>query len=121
MKRYTIAAIGIGLLYLLNRFCLIPQTKGLPHDLLAWYGADVLAGALMLCILNAALITSGRKPVRHFGWATLFLLGCGLFWEGITPLYLPRSVGDPWDLAAYWLGGMLLLLTERFWPRRDAF
>ena len=121
MRRYISAIVGIGVLYGLNRFCLIPATEGLLHDLLAWHGADILAGAMMLCILNVALLASRRRPLRRFGWVTLFLLGCGLFWEVITPLYLPRSVGDPRDLAAYWLGGMLLLLTERFGPRRDAF
>ena len=101
------------MLYGLNRFCLIPYTTGTLHDLLAWYGADVLAGVLMLCVLNGVLIAANRRPLRHLGWAALFLLGCGLFWEVVTPLYLPRSVGDPRDLLAYWLGGALFLRTER--------
>ena len=44
---------------------------------------------------------------------TLFLLGCGLFWEVLTPLYLSRSVGDPRDVLACWLGGMSLWLWDR--------
>lgn len=107
--------------YLLNRFCLIPHATGLLHDLLGWYGADVLAGALMLCVLNAALIAANRRPMRHLGWASLFLLGCGLFWEVVTPLYLPRSVGDPRDLLAYWLGGALILLAERVPGKKKGF
>ena len=43
----------------------------------------------------------------------LFLLGCGLFWEVLTPLYLSRSVGDPRDVLACWLGGMSLWLWDR--------
>ena len=112
MKRHMIIMFGIGVLYLLNRFWLIHETTGVLHDLLAWYGADVLAGALILCVLQTALLAAGRNPVRHFGWVTLFLLGCGLFWEVITPLYLPRSVGDFRDLAAYWLGGTVVWILE---------
>ena len=42
-------------LYALNRWVLIPCSSGLVHRLLAWHGADLLAGALMLCVVNAAL------------------------------------------------------------------
>ena len=96
--------------YALNRFCLVPLTGS---RLLAWHGADFLAGALMLCFLNALLELSGRRPLRRFWPVTAFLLGCGLFWEYITPLYLARSVSDPRDILAVWLGGMLMLLIQR--------
>ena len=112
MKRCLVTSGVIAVLYFLNRFWMIPHTAGILHALLSWYGADLLAGALMLCVLNGALIAANRDPLRRLGWASLFLLGCGLFWEVITPLYLPRSVGDPWDLLAYWLGGILTLLIE---------
>ena len=42
-----------------------------------------------------------------------FPLACGLFWEYVTPLYLPCSVSDPWDVLAVWLGGMGMLLCLR--------
>ena len=45
------------------------------------------------------------------------VLGCGLFWEVVTPRYLPRSVGDPWDVLAVWLGGAALLALWRAWDR----
>ena len=112
MNRYILSAVVILVLYTANRFLLIPATTGLLHDLLAWHGADALAGALMLCIVNLLLWCSGRAPLRRFLSATLFLLGCGLFWEVITPLYLPRSVGDLWDVLACWLGGMAMFLIE---------
>ena len=62
----------------------------------------------MLVILFAALRLSGRKPPKVLP-ALGFLLACGLFWECVTPLYLPRSVGDPWDVLAVLLGGGCLL------------
>lgn len=44
---------------------------------------------------------------------SLFALGCGVFWEAVTPLYLPRSVGDPRDVLAVWLGAMAMLAVFR--------
>ena len=113
MRRYGICAAAIAAAYLINRFFLIPVSHGALHQLLTWHGADALAGGLMLCILNFLLIYSGRVPLRRALPATAFLLGCGLFWEWITPLYLARSVSDPRDILAVWLGGITTLLLLR--------
>ena len=113
MKRYVCWAAGICVLYAANRFWLIPVTSGVLHNLLAWYGADFLAGALMLCILNILLMAANRPPLCRGRTAALFLFGCGLFWEVITPLYLSRSVGDPLDVLACWLGGMMLYIWDQ--------
>lgn len=115
MKRHMAVMAGIGVLYLLNRFWLIPQTAGTVHNLLSWYGADLLAGALIFCVLQTALVVAGRPVLRNYGWASLFLLGCGLFWEVVTPMYLPRAVGDLWDLVAYWLGGSVCWILDNKW------
>lgn len=121
MRRYLLTSCFIGMLYLLNRYCLIPLTAGSLHDLLVWHGADILAGALILCILDAVLIVFGRRPLRVFWKATLFLLVCGVFWEGITPLYLHRSVGDFKDLIAYWVGGSSYwFLENRVYRKRES-
>lgn len=112
MRAHLPPMAAVSAAYVLNRFLLIPLTGS---RLLAWYGADFLAGALMLCLLNALLAAAGRPPVRRVLPACAFLLACGLFWEFVTPLYLPRSVSDPWDVAACCLGGlgMLALLRGR--------
>ena len=108
MKKYLLTAAGLMGLYTLNRFFLIPHTGGLLHRLLSGHFADFLAGGMMVVILLAALRLSGRKPPKPLP-ALAFLLACGLFWEYITPLYLPRSVGDPWDILAAVLGGGCIL------------
>ena len=113
LRRYAASGTAIAGLYLLNRFLLVPLTG---WRLLAWHGADFLAGGLMLCFLNGLLLLARRRPVERFLPVSLFLLGCGLFWEVLTPLYLPRSVGDPWDVLAVWLGGLALLAR---WRRLD--
>lgn len=109
MKRYGLPIAAITILYACNRFLLVPLTGS---RLLAWHGADFLAGGLMLCVLNALLAAANRPPLARFLPGTAFLLGCGLFWEYVTPLYLARSVSDPWDLLAVWLGGMVMLLIQ---------
>ena len=114
MGRYLISGGAAAGLYLLNRFLLIPLTG---WRLLAWHGADFLAGGLMLCLLNILLWLARRRPADRFLPASAFLLGCGLFWEVVTPRYLPRSVGDPWDVLAVWLGGAVLLALWRAWDR----
>lgn len=108
MKKYLLTAAGLMGLYALNRFVLPPRAGGLLHRLLSGYFADFLAGGMMVVILFAALRLSGRKPPKVLS-ALALLLACGLFWECVTPLYLPRSVGDPWDVAAVLLGGGCIL------------
>lgn len=126
MKRGYVL-LGLICLYVINRFLLLPwlgsavqnpQGTGtvmeVLHRFLSGYGADVLAGAWILCFLNLLLVWSGRQPVRRMVPAVLFVLGCGLFWEYITPLYLARSVSDPLDVAVYLTGGIFyMMMFER--------
>lgn len=108
MKKYGFAAGVLMGLYLLNRFWLIPHTTGLLHRLLSGYFADFLAGAMMVVILFSACRLANRKPPKPLPCLALALL-CGLFWEYVTPLYLPRSVSDPRDILAVLLGGAGIL------------
>ena len=108
MKKYGFAAGAIMGLYALNRFALLPCADGLMHRLLTGYLADFLAGGMMIVLLFAALRLAHRKPPRPWHCLALALV-CGLFWEYITPLYLPRSVSDPWDILAVLLGGGSIL------------
>ena len=121
MKRLYVL-LSLSGLYALNRFLLIPglgriaeqmQAAEALYRLFASYGADILAGAWILCFLNLLLVWSGRETIRRMMPAVLFVLGCGIFWEYITPLYLSRSVADPWDIAAYLLGGCIYMVIER--------
>lgn len=115
LKPYLLPIPVIAGLYGLNR--LVPAGSGVLQTLRANYFADLLAGALILCILDAALILFRYRPVRRLLPATAFLLACGIFWEYVTPLYRADSVGDPWDLLAYWLGGAVMLLWLE-WKKR---
>lgn len=108
LRRYGPPIAVIASLYLLNRFWLVLRTAGLLHRLLAWHFADFLAGGLILCVLDCALELSGRPPVRQAASALGFSFLCGTFWELVTPLYLPRSVGDWRDVLAVCLGGLTM-------------
>ena len=108
LRRYGPPIAVIASLYLLNRFRLVPRTAGLLHRLLAWHFSDFLAGGLMLGVLDCALELSGRPPVRQAASALGFSFLCGTFWELVTPLYLPRSVGDWRDVLAVCLGGLTM-------------
>ena len=110
LRRYGPPGAAIAALYILNRFWLVPCTAGLLYRLLAWHFADFLSGGLMLCVLDCALELSGRQPVRRAASALGFSLLCGTFWELVTPLYLPRSVGDWRDVLAVCLGGLTMFL-----------
>lgn len=113
MRRYVPYLAVISGAYAVNRFCLIPLTG---WRVLSCYAADFLAGGMMLCVLNGALETAGRPPVLRALPVSAFCIACGLFWEYVTPLYLTRSVSDPWDIAAAWLGGMVM----RGWLRKES-
>ena len=108
LRRYGPPIAVIASLYLLNRFWLVPRTAGLLHRLLVWHFADFLAGGLILCVLDCALELSGRPPVRQAASALGFSFLCGAVWELVTPLYLPRSVGDWRDVLAVCLGGLTM-------------
>ncbi len=109
MRRYFFPLLVIGLLYGANRFLMIPASAVALHTVASCWLNDFLAGGAMLCVLNGALALAGRPPVTRLLPASAYLIGCGLFWELVTPLYLPRSVADPWDVLAVWLGGLLFL------------
>ena len=127
MKRLSVL-LSLSGLYALNRFLLIPQLERFAeqiqiaealHRFFAGYGADILAGAWILCFLNMLLAWSGRGTIRRMMPAFLFVFGCGIFWEYITPLYLSRSVSDPLDIAAYLLGGCIYMVIEKqYFERR---
>lgn len=104
--RYLPRFLAVAAAYLMNRFLLISATVGTLHRLLAWHGADFLGGAAMLLVLQAARECCGYPPLRRIGPICCYLLACGLFWELVTPWYLPRSVGDWRDVLAVLLGGL---------------
>lgn len=64
----------------------------------------------MILSLANLLLSAGRlPPFTRVLPAAAFLVGCGLFWEYISPLLISGSVSDPLDLLAYLAGGLAVL------------
>lgn len=71
------------------------------------YYNDILGGCLILAVTNVLLALAGFRPLAKLLPCMGLCLACGLFWEYITPLYLPSSVSDIRDVAAYLCGGAI--------------
>lgn len=97
---------GSILLYGLNEWVLKPRTG---HAFFLGHFNDVLAMGLLLPYSNVLLgLYTGRDLRLLRLWPLLlFTLAVGVFWEVVTPLYYATSVGDPWDVLAYFVGGFL--------------
>lgn len=69
---------GAAALYLANRLCLIPHAQGAALRFLQWYFADILAGAMILGIVNLLLLLARRGwRLDTPGKIAPFLLLCG--------------------------------------------
>lgn len=93
--------MACALLYGAN--CLIPPGNAF----LDGYFNDILAGCLILAIVNLMLSFGRLKPLKSLLPCLALNLACGLVWEFVTPLYLSGSVSDLWDIAAYMIGGLI--------------
>ena len=89
------------LLYACNKLWFLPAASGPLRLFLAWYFSDLLAGALLLALVELLLVLGRLSPIRSVPAAAGYLLACGLFLELAPLLYKPSSVCDPWDLLAY--------------------
>lgn len=106
--------------YLLNRLLLKEATQGWLNYFLCCYANDIFAGAAILAWFNLLLTATGLRPVRRLRLALPFLLLCGLVWELAAPIWHPSAVFDPWDLAAYQLGGLMyMLISARYRYRKN--
>ncbi|MDR3860977.1 MAG: hypothetical protein Q3X65_02815, partial [Flavonifractor sp.] len=115
-RQFTLSAGVIGaavLLYACNKLWFLPAVSGPLRLFLAWYFSDLLAGALLLALVELLLALGRVSPIRSVPAAAGYLLACGLFLELAPLLYKPSSVCDPWDLLAYLAGGLLALPLER--------
>ena len=115
-RQFTLSAGGDRgpvLLYACNKLWFLPAASGPLRLFLAWYFSDLLAGALLLALVELLLALGRVSPIRSVPAAAGYLLACGLFLELAPLLYKPSSVCDPWDLLAYLAGGLLALPLER--------
>ncbi|MTI95725.1 MAG: hypothetical protein FH749_09625 [Firmicutes bacterium] len=119
VKLNLVIIVVVFMVYLFNQLVLKQLTW---HFFVHWYINDILAAPLLLGYSNILLALSPYKlRIAGLGPVLLFMLVVGLFWEVVTPLYKPTSVGDPWDLVAYLTGGGIYLIAFRALSRTQLF
>lgn len=113
--RFQLGAVGgAAALYLMNRILLIPRTKGATLLFLQWYFADILAGAMILDIVNLLLLLARRGwRLDTPGKIAPFLLLCGFAWEVLPLCYKTGAVFDWYDFLCYFIGGGIYYLMSR--------
>lgn len=104
---------GLLVLYCVSRAIMMPR---IGPGVWASHGHDLLAVPTLAAFLSCYLVAM-QAPVHamlKLGPIMVLSLGAGLFWEYVTPLYC-ESTSDPFDLAAYMLGGLAYFVTVRSW------
>ena len=105
-RRDLLLLLGSLALYGVNQQVKTRVSWPAAEYLLRCHVNDYLGGIAFAAYLNLILSVS-RWPEKRLNRPWQFLVVgvlCGLFWECAAPLFLPHSVGDPWDVAAYVLG-----------------
>ena len=105
-------------LYAINRWIVIPHTHS---AFLRYHFNDLL---LIPCALPVLLLLQRRLRLRlhdqmpTWGEIGLYLLVWSILFEVIGPHLMRRATGDPWDVVAYVVGG---LLAGLWWNRHKLF
>ena len=79
---------------------------------LACYFNDMVGGITFMAYCGIIFDLFNRKMMNLWE-IELLMVGCGCFWEYITPLYRAITVSDPWDILAYAGGGFIYWLVIR--------
>lgn len=104
---------GAAVFYLANRLWLSPGSSGVLHLFLTCWANDLFAGLAIVAWLDLLLVWAKLSRVRFWGQTVPFLLLCALVWEGLSPMWKPGAVFDPFDFLAYQAGGVIYLLLTR--------
>lgn len=100
--RFDIAVLAVCFaLYCLTKLQCISSVS----TLVSSYASDYMAVPSLLALYNLLHQGTLRRPVfRDLPQIWLLTLVCSIVWELITPLLSTSSVGDPYDVLAYYLG-----------------
>lgn len=118
MRRNLFIPAVCASLYCLNRLWLGKLISGGTGWFLTCYFSDILAGLFLPSIVSLLLLAARRPPMEQWRFIALLLLGAGLVWECLAPLWKVGAVFDWWDFAAYQLGGLLYHLFHNCIHRR---
>lgn len=102
-----------AILFYANEYLILPAIsystgETIWHYLITSHANDLLGGIAFMAYTNL-LISLVRPEVRFKKLAVIavYIFLCGLFWEGVAPLFIANSVGDPLDILSYLIGAVL--------------
>lgn len=83
------------------------------------YFNDGIGGITFIALSNIFL-SNVDKALYKLWQISIFLFGCGIFWEYITPLYRKDTVSDPRDIIAYMIGGLIYWVIIYLYRRKSS-
>ena len=88
----------------------------IPFNGLRWfmvcYFNDIIGSITFMAYCNV-IFEFHQRYMSKLRYILLMMLGCGIVWEVIAPIYRHDTVADPWDIIAYLFGGFLYWLFVR--------
>ena len=100
------------ILYIANRWTLFSAWV-LPWEVAKYHFGDFCGGVFFPAYVNLVLAFFGRDArVSNIASMLLVITLCSFVWEVVGPLLVESSVGDLWDVAAYYLGGGVFLVLR---------
>lgn len=96
------------LMYIANRMGLFTTSYSrIVNYFLHCYFNDVIGGMVVMFCVDLIISLAYTEFYLKYWHVLLIILGCGVFWEYVTPLYRKDSVSDIFDIVAYVVGGIL--------------
>lgn len=92
-------------LYIINQLTKADIVSPFIRWFMCCYFNDFIGGITFTSYVDIILL-SKNLTLDTLWKIELLMLGCGLFWEFITPLFRKNTVCDIWDIVAYLLGGL---------------
>jgi len=118
IKQTNVLLIAITLiLYIINQFTKTDIINPFIKWFMCCYYNDIIGSITFASYVN--LVCSYREYCLSKLWQIeLLLLGSGIFWEYVTPIFRKNTVTDIWDLFAYLFGGFLYwLIIKKPWAK----
>lgn len=104
IRKNLIIIIATLILYFVNQTFKCSYPNGYFSWFMNCYFNDIIGGITFIAYTNI-FFELHNQPTKSLLTIELVLLGCGLFWEIVTPIYRKNTVGDFWDIIAYLFGG----------------
>ena len=115
-NRTDITLLGISLLiYTVNKLWL---KRMVSHWFIQCYLNDVMAGICFSAICQLLMCFWFKRQIRDEENILLLYLA-GIYWELIAPRYLAGATADLFDLPAYLLGGIIMIVSRKLLGKRE--